>query len=34
MKLRKTRGKTWGKQDWLFDGLMSRTRYKNISSEL
>ena len=28
LKLRKNRGKNWGKQNWLFGGLMSRTRYK------
>ena len=24
LKLRKIRGKNWGKQNWLFGGLMSR----------
>jgi hypothetical protein len=26
-KLRKIRGKNWGRQDWLFGGLISQTRY-------
>jgi hypothetical protein len=27
LKLRKNWGRNWGKQDWWFGGLMSRTRY-------
>ena len=32
LKLRKIRGKDWGKLEWLFGGLMSRTRYKSSFS--
>ena len=31
LKLRKIHGKNWGKQNWFFGGLMSRTRYSIVT---